>query len=56
MSGHEGGVERNGRDMTRHHGKREKDKGEIKGKASREMTVQGDKGAAPGHRGNSGGT
>ena len=30
--------------------------GEIKKKASSEMTVQGHEGAVPGHRGNSGGT
>ena len=55
--GHEGGVERSGRDITRHHGKREKDmKGEIKGKASTTQTVQGHEGAVPAHRGNSGGT
>ena len=44
---HEGGVERHGRDMKGH-------EGDIKLKASSEMTVQGHEGAMRGHRGNSG--
>ena len=55
--GHEGGAERNGRDMTRTSWETgQGHEGEIKGKASSEMTVQGHEGAVSGYRGNSGGT
>ena len=55
--GHEGGVERHGRDMTRTSWETcQGHEGEIKGKASSELTVQGHEGAVPGHRDNSGGT
>ena len=46
--GHEGGVERHGRDMTRTSWEAcQGHEGEIKKKASSEMTVQGHQGAVP---------